>query len=103
MLYLYQTELHDRWYWHCNLCDAWVGCLDKSKVPMGSLANQKLRNLRQRCHKEFDVVWKSGEISRSRAYSLLAEAMKLPQSKAHIGMFSLEQCTRLLRILGVDK
>ena len=43
-------------------------------------------------HAAFDPLWKSGQMSRSKAYSLLAQKMGLPKSETHIGMFDVEQC-----------
>ena len=56
------------------------------------MANAELRELRKLCHARFDVRWKYGKVSRSKAYQQLADMMGLTRETAHIGMFDKEQC-----------
>lgn len=80
-------------------CDSYVGCHKKTKTPIGSLANQKLRRLRSATHKVFDPLWKKGEggkLSRSEAYKWLAETLELSKENCHIGMFDFELCERAI-------
>src|SRR5690625_1533178 len=85
----------------CRPCDARVGTHKRSKTPLGTMANAQLRDLRMQCHKHFDRKWKSGNMSRSKAYVWLQDAMNLTQKQAHIGMFNESQCKELLKILNV--
>ena len=64
-------------------------------------ADAETRQARQRCHEAFDPLWKKRTRfnNRNAAYRWLRHAMRLPKDKAHIGMFDLEQCQELLRII----
>jgi len=87
----------------CLPCDARVGTHKNSRAPLGTLANAALRDLRMQCHKVFDQKWKSGRMSRTKAYVWLQERMYLSPDKAHIGMFDKNQCNKLLKILKENK
>ena len=73
-------------------CDCYVGCHPGTDEPLGTLADKELRRLRSRAHKAFDWFWKSGQITRDEAYSLLAEHLGVSPEQAHIGMLDCEQC-----------
>lgn len=92
----YKTNLYV-----CEPCDARVGTHKGSKTPLGTMANEKLRKLRKRCHLAFDPKWKSGKMTRTNAYRWLQQEMNLTPEEAHIGMFDEERCLKLLEILGV--
>jgi hypothetical protein len=83
----------------CRLCDAYVGTHKGSKTPLGTLANQETRNMRKMAHAHFDRLWKSRQMSRTKAYQWMCRAMDLPPEKAHIGMFTADQCRALLKRL----
>ena len=87
----------------CDSCGAFVGCHPNSKIALGTVANTELRELRKTCHKYFDVMWKSGRVSRTGAYKWLQKSMQLSPEEAHIGMFDVDKCKKLLRILSIGK
>ena len=87
----------------CRPCDARVGTHKNSTKPLGTLANSKLRDLRMKCHGSFDRIWKSKEMTRSKAYRWLQQQMGLSSQEAHIGMFNEQQCRKLLGILQVKR
>lgn len=81
----------------CRPCDAYVGTHGKGKTPLGTMANQRLRELRKTAHSIFDPMWRGKyKMSRSKAYAWMAEVMDLPGEKAHIGMFNDDQCKALI-------
>lgn len=41
--------------------------------------------LRIKAHELFDPIWKTGLVSRSKAYRLLARDLGVPERKAHFG------------------
>ncbi|MFJ7407143.1 MULTISPECIES: zinc-finger-containing protein [unclassified Lysinibacillus] len=90
----YRTNLYV-----CRPCDARVGTHGRGKTPLGTMANAELRELRKLCHARFDVRWKYGKVSRSKAYQQLADMMGLTRELAHIGMFDKEQCKKLLSLI----
>lgn len=83
----------------CRPCEARIGTHGRGKTPLGTMANAELRELRTLCHSRFDVRWKTGKVSRSKAYQQLAQMMNLPPEEAHIGMFDEKQCKKLLSLL----
>lgn len=91
------------WVYICQrypICDAYVGCHKKNGRPLGRLANKELRTWKVRAHNAFDPLWKSGDMSRTNAYSWLADKMGIDKSKCHIGMFDVEQCKEVVRIMN---
>lgn len=87
--------------WYCQPCDAYVGCHNNTKKPLGTMANKELRKLRMACHSLFDKFW-SNKNSRKACYSWLQWKMKLLPQEAHIGNFNKEKCLELLEHLKND-
>lgn len=85
-------------YWHCEGCDAYVGCHDGTDTPLGSLANHELRVMRNDAHRAFDRLWRSGGMTRNRAYKWLAEKLGIPVNECHVAMFGMEMCRKVLII-----
>ena len=82
----------------CFDCDAYVGTHKGTEKPLGRLANAELRKWKMRAHDAFDPIWKSRKMSRKKAYSWLAEKLKLPEEKTHIGMFDIGMCKKVIEI-----
>ena len=80
-------------YPHCN---AYVGADKKTGEPLGTLADWKTRGARKKAHASFDPLWKDGKMKRTEAYAWMAEAMDLPTEKAHIAMFDVDKCFKLI-------
>ena len=106
----------DLWHlrlWGCFFCDAYVGCHGNTWESKGTLANLQLRRLRSKCHGVFDPRWKPqglGKIDKSIAsrkreaeYAWLAEKLGISVQECHFGMFDVEMCRKVLRILGEQK
>ena len=79
-------------------CDSFVGVHKGTHTPLGRMANKELREWKKLAHFYFDGAWKRAKVSRDRAYRTLAVKMGLPIEKAHIGMFDVEQCKRVVEI-----
>jgi hypothetical protein len=58
-------------------------------------ADKELRNARINAHYLFDSLWQWGWMSRGEAYEWLQKTFELPPEKAHIGLFTKEQCVDL--------
>lgn len=92
-------------YW-CKPCDAHVGCHKGTVTPLGAPANKATRNARQAAHAAFDPLWlrhpSRGKWTRKDArqeeYRWLREAMGLAKAECHIGMFTVEQCARVVEL-----
>ena len=73
-------------------CDSYVGCHPRSKTPLGSLADRKLRFMRYKAHRALDWLWKKGFTTRSQAYRQLSITMGVPLEDAHIGRCTKDEC-----------
>ena len=65
--------------------------------PMGIPADKETRQWRLKAHEVFDKLWRNGGWKRSEAYRWLAKVMGLDKKEAHIGMFDMAQCKKLIR------
>jgi hypothetical protein len=81
----------------CSPCDAYVGVHKGTDVPLGRLANKELREWKKLAHYHFDASWK-GVRPRKSAYRELAARMDLPEEKAHIGMFDVDLCRKVVEL-----
>lgn len=82
----------------CVPCDAYVGLHPGTDIPLGTLANKALRDVRKE-HKAtfYELIERLG-IDRTEAYERLAEKMKIPHADCHFGWFDIEQCELAGRI-----
>lgn len=99
--YVYREQLSERQLYVCARypkCNSYVGVHAHSLRPKGTLANSELRNKRIVAHRIFDEIWKSGIMTRHQAYVWLQGITGLPESKAHIGMFSDYYCDEIIRV-----
>lgn len=95
-IYPHRPDLFPLWFWHCEPCKAWVGCHKNSDAqPLGRLANAELRLAKSAAHRDFDPLWKSGEMTRKQAYQWLSNQLGIPADSCHIGMFDVETCQRV--------
>ncbi len=81
--------------YYCKKDDAYVGCHQNSREPLGTMANKELRELRKQCHKLFDPLWKTGKMTRPQAYEYLYEKTKVN----HIAWTNKEDCLRIIKNL----
>lgn len=77
-------------------CDSYVTAHQKTKKPMGTLANGDLRNKRIQAHKAFDWMWKSGLMTKWQAYKWMQGKLALSDKQAHIAKFSEYMCNQLI-------
>lgn len=95
------------WAYLCRDCWAYVGCHNKTKIPLGLPANEETRNWRMKTHAMFDPLWKvdvtNGMITKSDRRKLLykkvSELMNLEPYQTHIAMFNVEQCQELISLI----
>ena len=78
-------------------CDAYVKCHPGTRIPMGQLADKKLRTLRQQAHRSFNRLYESGLMTRKDAYVWLSEKIMLPPGMAHIGALGEYYCGEVIR------
>lgn len=85
--------------YYCESCSARVGLHKFTDIPLGTLADQELRNARQMSKVVFNQLLDIKFLgSRTAAYKWLAYRMNLPLSHCHFGFFTLEQCAKAQQI-----
>lgn len=104
VIYPHRKDLHILKFYSCKACNAYVGTHKQySKkhgwVPLGRLANKELREAKKEAHFAFDPLWKDGKISRKEAYRMLSEALNISYKDCHIGMFDIETCQKVKKIV----
>lgn len=97
-IYPHRKDLFEKTFYRCVPCSAYVGCHPGTQRALGRLANSALRAAKQKAHAAFDPLWKTGGLRRGYAYMLLAKALGMSKKDCHIGMFSEEQCIRVIEI-----
>jgi hypothetical protein len=89
-----RTEFGNRWSCPRAGCTVvWWGRRDTTP------ADAHTRAARIRAHAAFDTLWKPGPerlMGRNRAYRWLQETLGMEAAEAHIGLFSLELCERVI-------
>ena len=102
-IYPHRRDLWHRAFYSCPPCHAYVGCHEGTTKPLGRLANAELRLAKQQAHAAFDPLWKSGNVKRTEAYKLLAEALGLRKKGCHIGWFDVDMCRRVVEVVPAIK
>lgn len=104
------TEIYGReygeWPWAvlCTGCRAYVGLHPFTGIPLGTLATPEIRRARSAAKDAFNPIWQSGRMSRTQAYSWLAQALDIDDvEKCHIGWFGVEQCAAVVRACAERK
>lgn len=106
------------YFYLCKCTPEWcyVGCYPNSTKPLGTLADAKLRKLRQQLHTVFSQWWKIPLSSRpcasdkykvklkSKAHAALAKNMLINKADCSVALFNEEQCLVALDIVyrGLD-
>jgi len=80
-------------YW-CADCDAYVGCHNNTRKPLGTMANKELRQERMKTHAVIDLLWKSGKFKRKEVYRRLSEELG---HDVHIGGSTKEECAAIVQ------
>ena len=103
VVYTSNAEIYGKEYgtgkcYLCRNCRAFVGVHPGTETPLGTLANEELREWRKEAHFWFDRIWKKPTriTTRYNAYGYLAKKMGLPREETHIGMFEIEQCKKVI-------
>ena len=80
----------------CKPCDAYVGCHQNTKKPLGTMANKELREWRNKTHAVIDPLWKSGKMRRGAVYIKLKEALG---KEIHVGESDVETCKKIIALI----
>lgn len=97
---LYHGPMLGDWPWihFCNNCRAAVGCHNGTNIPMGKMADKKVRMLRAKAHSHFDRIWSNQVMPRSQAYAWLAEQLGIPTEECHLAWLTKEQLVETIRL-----
>jgi hypothetical protein len=82
--------------YHCEDCNSTVGCHPNTFIPLGLMADRQTRLLRKEAHVAFDPLWRSGLMSRSRAYQWLAEELNIEFKDCHISWLNKRQLRKTI-------
>lgn len=96
-----QDKLKGEKVWVCSnypTCNSYVRCQKGTDIPLGRIANARLRTLRAEAHKQFDMIWKSGTKSRQDSYIWLSKQLNIDVSECHIGSFDVKLCQKTIHI-----
>jgi hypothetical protein len=102
-IYPHRFDLHEKRFYLCSPCNAYVGCHPGTDKPLGRLADKELREAKMKAHSVFDPLWKSKTMKRSHAYGMLAERLGISKRDCHIGMFDVATCKRVVEVLNEGK
>ncbi len=75
----------------CRSCDAYVGCHNNTRLPLGTLADKALRSERVATHGTLDWLWRTGRYTRNEVYASVAKELSLPA--IHIGESDAQMCS----------
>ena len=83
--------------WLCRPCDAYVGCHQNTKNPLGRMSNKEERELKKEVKKAY--LAKFEQYGKRWYYKHLAEMLDIPMQEAHFGMFDKEKLLKLRELL----
>lgn len=78
-------------------CDSYVRVQKGTTIPLGTVANRELRELRAEAHRQFDKLYKRGYMSKHDAYQWLSGVLDVPAKNAHIAQLSVLSCNVVIR------
>lgn len=84
----------------CKPCNAYVGCHENSRRPLGTMANAELREWRKKTHAILDPIWKNKKMSRGQVYTMLQDHFG---KEIHVGASDVEQCKAIINFLSIGK
>lgn len=87
------------WVFRCDQCHARVGMHPFTNIPLGTLANDELRKVREACKAPFNRLWQAGGVmGRTEAYRWLAQAMGKTVAQCRFGLFEIRDCERAMQL-----
>jgi ssDNA-binding Zn-finger/Zn-ribbon topoisomerase 1 len=97
----YSPRFKRKWFYGCAMfphCRATHGAHDDGR-PLGIPGNKATKAARMRAHEAFDPLWKKGPFTRTQAYGWMCRALGIEGKDAHIGMFDIARCEKLIEAL----
>ena len=96
-----KTREANRFLYVCSnwpSCDSYVMAHLEDHRPMGTMANGMLRHKRILAHKALQAYRKATHTDKWASYIWLEGKLGLDQQRTHIGMFSGEECDRVIAL-----
>ena len=78
--------------YYCKPCNAYVGCHQNTKKPLGTITNAEGREWRKKVHAKIDPLWKSGQIKRKDLYARISKKIG---KTYHTGETTIEDCKNI--------
>jgi hypothetical protein len=82
--------------YYCAPCNAYVGCHQNTRRPLGTMANAGLREWRKKTHAVIDPLWKQGPFRRGQVYSILKNKFG---RDIHVGESDEETCKQIIEFI----
>lgn len=79
-------------------CDSYVSAHQKSRQPMGTLADKTLRRKRILAHRALEQYRVQNHMEKWAVYLWLQGKLGLTETQTHIGMFSEQMCEQVIRL-----
>lgn len=106
MVYPNRKDLHDKLFWACQRCKAWVPCKPGTRIPDGPLANEPTRHLRRDLYDRLNALWMAKvEVTgvpewqaRKDAVEWIAHAMHIKVEDFTISTLSMSECKKAISI-----
>lgn len=106
LIYPHRSDLHEKPFWRCSACGAYVGCHDGTYRAKGTPCGPETRAARIAAHAAFDILWQrkmardgvSKGRARAAAYAWLSEQLGLPPEQTHIGMMDAATALRVIEV-----
>lgn len=85
-------------------CSQWPHCRATHGAhpdgrPLGIPGDQPTKLARNDAHRYFDLLWKSGKMSRRESYRWMQRSLNLSVDQAHIGKFDIAMCRELIEVI----
>lgn len=81
--------------YYCRRDDAYVGCHNNTRTPLGTMAKNELRTWRMKAHAHIDPLWKSKRLKRATLYRRLNDWFG---KEIHIGEADVEMCKAIIAV-----
>jgi len=87
--------------YYCPTDEAYVGCHNNTRKPLGTMANKELRDWRIKAHAKIDPLWRTGSDKTNRNYrrkKLYQRLKELFGHEVHVGESDIEMCKKIIEI-----
>lgn len=97
-IYPLRIELAAMRFWKCDECLNYVGCHKSHDCkPLGVIPTPEIRDKRRLIHQVIDPLWKSGFVSRTQLYLVMASRLGLAEYHT-ANIDSIELANRVLDV-----